>query len=331
MNDLAKWNVKGPVTTLRSETAEWDADKQSWKPPRFVSMVHFRPDGQVSEAEHGSPDGSIFGSSFDYDHLGRLKEARYRTNSNSASKAIYSYDNSGRLTRILSVAADGTQRVFATYRYDDANRKTAEIVLPMSLADAGSIAISADFDDSEQSDQTIWYDLNHRFVRRMTFRRDAAGRLLQANVHIDDPLASMADNPGEFPSEAREQLMAMLTSRLGPDHILAGTTFIYDETGRKLESRTQMAGLSDNRTAFRYDAQDNPIEETTTSTTREVQTDEAGGVHPVKEDVQTQHTRYAYQYDSRGNWIERIVSQRSEPDPDFKPTSVERREISYYV
>jgi hypothetical protein len=44
-----------------------------------------------------------------------------------------------------------------------------------------------------------------------------------------------------------------------------------------------------------------------------------------------QHVRFEYQYDAYGNWTERVVSQRMEPNTDERPSNVERRTIAYYT
>jgi hypothetical protein len=41
-------------------------------------------------------------------------------------------------------------------------------------------------------------------------------------------------------------------------------------------------------------------------------------------------TVYTYQYDSNGNWTEKVVSSRLKPDAPFKVTSRTVRTISYY-
>jgi hypothetical protein len=42
-----------------------------------------------------------------------------------------------------------------------------------------------------------------------------------------------------------------------------------------------------------------------------------------------QHVKFEYQYDAHGNWTERIVSQRLEPNADERPSNIERRTIAY--
>ena len=44
-----------------------------------------------------------------------------------------------------------------------------------------------------------------------------------------------------------------------------------------------------------------------------------------------QHTRFEYQYDAEGNWAERIVWGRLDPNPNFERSNLERREIGYHT
>ena len=43
------------------------------------------------------------------------------------------------------------------------------------------------------------------------------------------------------------------------------------------------------------------------------------------------HNRFEYVYDAQGNWTERIVSHRVEPNPDFQRGNIERRALTYYA
>jgi YD repeat-containing protein len=92
-----------------------------------------------------------------------------------------------------------------------------------------------------------------------------------------------------------------------------------------------MGLLSRERSAFRYDAHGNPIEKSTAQEDRVIEADEQGELHVTKEGSHTQHTRFQYQYDKQGNWTERVLWGRLEPNPNFERRNVERREITYHV
>src|SRR5438128_11822328 len=135
MTDLAEWKVRGAVRTLRKEFAEWDPSHNAWQPPRGVSTVTFRPDGQLSASEFHNPDGSVARWARAYDDGGRVIESQFWTDDGPRSRRLYSYDAEGRLTAAVDVAPDGTQRQVETCRYDSAGRKTKLTVLPVSRAD----------------------------------------------------------------------------------------------------------------------------------------------------------------------------------------------------
>ena len=62
-----------------------------------------------------------------------------------------------------------------------------------------------------------------------------------------------------------------------------------------------------------------------------MQIDEEGNVRPAMESSHKQNVRFEYRYDAQGNWTERVVWIRLEPNPDFHRSNVERREIIYYA
>jgi hypothetical protein len=93
----------------------------------------------------------------------------------------------------------------------------------------------------------------------------------------------------------------------------------------------RMASLGGDRTTFRYDEHDNPIEQTREHDSQEKDIDEHGELRTIARNSHTQHVHLQYQYDARDNWTERVTWLRSEPDPDFQRSNVERREITYHA
>jgi len=104
----------------------------------------------------------------------------------------------------------------------------------------------------------------------------------------------------------------------------------YDQKGRRIERHMRMGDLGGHRTTFRYDDRDIAIEETTVDTVREMQIDNEGNVRSAKETSHTQLARLEYKYDAQGNWTERVVWSRLEPNPNFQRSNVERRQFTYY-
>jgi hypothetical protein len=326
VNDLAHQNLKGPVSTLRSGVALWDGETKSWKAPLNSTMTHFRADGQIGEVEYQNSDGSICRTINDYDGAGKLKESRSRSNDGAETSSVYHYDDSSRLVRIVSIDQNGLRRDAAIYNYDPNGRKTGQIFVPVQMGN-GAMAFSAGMGESDETAETVWYDIEHRFLRRLTFTRDACGRLLKEEVHLGDDVFGKIENAS---TEQREALMAQLTMLLGPDRVMASTSYLYDERGHQIERRTQMAGMADNRTTYTDDDRGNPVDEITVFIQREMQADETGNQHFGTENSQTSRAHYDYQYDAHGNWTERIVSTLAETSSTPQRSNVERREIGYY-
>ena len=328
MDDRSRQSLKGLVSTLNSEIADWDAEAKSWRPPRFTTMTHFLPDGQISEVEYHHPDGSVYRVGNYYDDAGKLKESRSRSNNDAETSSLYRYDDSGRLIRVVSIDEGGLQKDSQISRYDDAGRKTAQYFLPVD-AGAGAMSFSADMGNSDQTTESVWYDRNHRFLRRVTYTRDANGKLLKEEMHLDDD-AFASGEIASASTEEREQLMAQLTKLLGADRVMATTSYRYDEGGRQIERRIQMANLGATRTTYTYDDRGNAVDEVTVSGQREMQVDETGNEHFGNETSETSSAHYDYQYDAHGNWIERITSSAAQNSSALQRSNIERRQISYY-
>jgi hypothetical protein len=328
MENRNRQNLKGLVSTLHSEIAEWDAEAKSWRPPRFSTMTHFLPDGQISEVEYHNPDGSVSRVGNYYDDAGKLKESRSRCNNDAETSSLYHYD-SGRVIRVVSIDENGLQKDSQIFSYDDAGRKTAQYFLSID-AGAGAMSFSPGLGDSDQTTETVWYDRNHRFLQRVTYTRDANGKLLKEEMHLDDDAFAFG-KIASASTEEREQLMAQLTKLLGADRVMATTSYRYDEGGRQVERRIQMANLGDTRTTYTCDDRGNAVDEVTVSGRREIQVDETGNEHFANESSETSRAHYDYRYDAHGNWIERITSFVAQSSSALQRSNIERRQISYYL
>ena len=141
MTALAEWNVHGDVRSIRTEFAEWDLTLEQWRAAQYFTLVRFRPNGSVGESEHHNPDGTISRSSFTYDTAGRMQEARFGMNAGPVSKSLYFYDERGRLTRVVGVDPDGTEREAETYSYGQDGKKTKVYFVPKQVANAFMYAI----------------------------------------------------------------------------------------------------------------------------------------------------------------------------------------------
>jgi YD repeat-containing protein len=325
MSDLANWKVHGPVHTLRTEFAEWDLSLEQWKPPHNPTLAWFDPGGHVSEQEHHNPDGSIVRFRYSYDAAGRIVEGRSETSGTPGGKTIYLYDANGLLARVVGVDPDGKESDAQVYSCGPRGKRTCVHMVPKQEPNGLFTAIMIRPEVRDQVDEVLLKDQDQTQVRRIVFTRDSAGRLASEEVQLGEK------DFESLPSEDREKTRVLIARLLGPQKIVSSTTYSYDEKGRVAERRIRMGELSSDRTIYRYDDHDNPIEEIHEHTARDLGIDDAGNSCTAKESSHTQTSHMEYKYDAQGNWTERIVLGRLEPNPNFERSNVERREITYYA
>jgi len=110
---------------------------------------------------------------------------------------------------------------------------------------------------------------------------------------------------------------------------LSTTRYEYDAKGRLVARENRMGKLGEDYTFYRYQAHDDPVEETIEHRSREGTVDESGSLRYSSNRVNVQHIRLEYLYDEYGNWTERIVSLRLESESAFRRSNVQRRAITY--
>ena len=354
MNDLARWDLRGPVRTLRTHFAEWNPETSDWWPLKARSVVTFRPDGQLSEVEHHNPDGSVFRQVHVYDEAGRLAEVQRWSSGILTSRVVHTYDVGGRPASAFKVDTDGTKHETERCQYDENGRKTKVVFLPIPESSGAScstgscgttyavegtdVAYSAPgattrtttYDDRERPSEVSFHDANHALVSRVVFSRDEEGRVLSERMEFAGPrglLGSAIDV--DMPVDERASLMELLKT-VFEDHTFSLATYAYDEKGHRIETVQRMGSLSEERVTVRCDDFGNPVEEVRSDVSREMRMDD-GVLKTGERLAHVQHVRFDYQYDAHGNWTERIVSQRLEPNAEERPSNIERRTIAYYT
>jgi len=337
----SSWNVRGPVETLRTESAEWDLATETWKAPWGFSMIRFRPDGKISETEYHNPDGSISRTLKLYDEAGRIRESRSHSNKTITGKQIWFYDDSGRPVRLVDVDRKGVERESELYRYDANGHQTKIVFLPKLEPNTGidysgfaetSYAAPGAATVTTVCDEVLFHDVNHRLLQRLVITRDAEGRVVKEEMRLAGqiPFPGMPKELENASPEAHQAAVHAFQKLFGPDKPMMSTTYAYDQKGRRIERHMRMGDLGGHRTTFRYDDRDNAIEETTVDTTREMQIDNEGNLRSAKETSHIQLARFEYKYDAQGNWTERVVWSRLEPNPNYQRSNVERRQFTYH-
>ena len=200
MTDLPKWNVVGPVHTIRREFAEWDETRQTWGLAKFLTETTLRPDGLTQDSSSHNPDGSVAHSAWLYDANGRLIEAQFWKDDGPKTRSRHFYDSSGRPIRTVDIEAGGFERESERYHYDSTGRKTKVDFLP---APAAGVDMSYAVDGSEQSygvpgattstttydehdlpSEVQFHDASHTLVHTIVFTRDRDGRVLTAQCGL---------------------------------------------------------------------------------------------------------------------------------------------------
>src|SRR5215813_13588272 len=103
MSDLARWELRGPVRTLRTQFAEWNPEAGNWWPLKNRFVATFRVDGQLSEIERHNPDGSVPREVRLYDDDGRLTEDQWWSNDVLTRRVLHTHDGRGRSVSAVTV------------------------------------------------------------------------------------------------------------------------------------------------------------------------------------------------------------------------------------
>jgi hypothetical protein len=343
MPDRASWKVRGPVEWLRMESAEWDLAKQDWNASRSFSLTRFGPDGKITETEYHNPDGSISATRNVYDERGRLRESRTLSNDTLTWKSIWFYDAYGRPIRLVDVDLDGVERDSQLYSYDANGRQTRIVFVPKgepgtSIGIDYSIESTGSFYGAAGAatvttlvDEVLFHDVNHRLLQRLVITRDSVGRIAREDVRPvgGKPFPDISTELEKASPERRQAIAEMFQKIFGAGPTVS-TTYAYDQKGRRIARQMRMGDLGGHLITSRYDDHDNPIEETTVNTSREMGVDRDGNLRTNSESSNTQVTRFEYTYDAQENWTERVVWSRLEPNPNFERSNVERRQLTYY-
>ena len=309
----------------------------------------FRPDGQLSQIDHHDPDGSVPRSVRVYDDAGRLAEDQWWWNDVLTRRLVHTYDAGGRPASAVTVDVDGTKHEAELSRYDDTGRKTKVVFLPVregsgatcstgscdisygvegtdvSYPAPGATTCTTTYDADDRPMEVSFHDANHALVSRVVFSRDQEGRVLTERMEFASPsslIGSTIDT--DMPPDERAALIELLGT-LFDAQTLSGATYAYDEKGRRVEIFRRMGRLGEEHVTVRYDDFDNPVENVTIDVSREM---ENGAVK--SEETRVHRVRFEYRYDAHGNWTERIVWHRTEPNQDERRSNIVRRTITYY-
>ena len=204
MSDLAKWNVRGPVQTLKSEFATWDQERQDWRPDRRITVASFEPAGSILSTDHHNPDGTIAHSRWFYDDAGRMLESNSWMNDQPMERIVYVYNENGSLMRATHLDSNGTRRDTEVCSYDPDGKKTKVQFLYQPEVDweciagnacaasinyaiegtdiafgaPGATTTTITYDERSLPAKVSFHDAHRQLFTYAILTRDRAGRLL---------------------------------------------------------------------------------------------------------------------------------------------------------
>jgi hypothetical protein len=348
MKDAERWDLRGPVMTLRAQSAQWDVNHGNWLSPQQLVRVEFNSNGRLHLFEHYGPEGSAFTSAYSYAPSGELTEIEYKTNGVYVGKLVHSYDAAGRLISIESVMGDGSRHDVEIYAYESGRQMTSvrnlDAITPaargshqldgtdLAVRFPGAVSTVTTYDAYGRTTKVLFRDSKDASLGDVTILRDSEGRPVEEAISLPEqlPFSELQGQIEHYSPEERARLLSALTNVFGSSRKPVTRTYRYDLDGKVTERITRMNYLLEERTTFRYDNHANPVERHTRRIKHEFRVDETGELHPSAESSEDEYVRFVYQYDLFHNWTERVEWAQRGLTPEV-PRLRERREIAYYA
>lgn len=340
LSDREKAGLRGPVEDCTVETMTPSGPGSSaW---RMVITTKYGPDGRTYQQDYEDSDGSKGVESLTYDSEGHLLRAAWDT-PGGTTDTIYTYDGQGRLISITGEPFRNT-----VFEYDDQGHKTrimkSELKAPSSsTGNQGSgIQIESDdliafpppgglvktlFNEHGQPIESQVYAASGDLVSRLTRTYDVKGRVADSSYIIEDFEILLPPEERErlaADPAASEEMRAQVMKSLGDQRSLLRISYIYDDEGRLSEKHIRDGSARETITKIIYNDHGDEMEEIRTT---------SGGLNPPKEAASSPvelYDAHFNQYDSFGNWVEKVVNSPSGADDPPKALSVTRRTITYY-
>jgi YD repeat-containing protein len=341
LSDREKAGLRGAVESCTVEdTTPAGPNTHAW---RMVTTSKYDPDGRMYEHSYINNDGTKGVESLTYDADGHLLHTSWGAKDGS-SDATYNYDAQGRLISIT-----GGKDWTAAFEYDDQGRKT-RIVKSENAPSTKDRALGASidsedlflvpppggivktsFNERDQAVESQVYTSGGERMSRLTRAYDAKGRVTE--------LSYVIENPGLLLSPETRELIAAepgAAEELSRPIVMIRISYTYDDQGRVAEKHEHNGYARETVTKIAYNDHGDEIEELSTATGHLNPPErEAGGAGAASSDAQPLPDEHAevhfdYQYDSFGNWTEKIVSWPAEANRPATTWSITHRTITYY-
>lgn len=347
--------LHGPVKMCVEESAS-DYGKSA-------STTEYGLDGQLLTSRH-EMDGkfSYSSSSSDWvqteihDSKGRLAKSIWGKRDEPVSETLYTYDEAGRL---LTFTNSGQNR-FEFHYGADGSKTSVQTFDPKAIEQTRDGAFAGSAWEGAQSgfgvpmggNVTMIYDSHDhptemqvhsgdgKLVTRIARTYDAEGRITEERTLEQNMAFLVLDRmpPEQRAQLSPEQIQGMSESLNELGKLPAGTTFTYDAHGR-INQKSERNMLFERTTTTLYNEQGDKARERETFKNNSTipigvpqSFDEKGNLIPTVAPERPEgfhlppdsDTRYAYRYDSYGNWTERIETRSD----GFSVTT--RRDLTYY-
>ncbi len=301
MMDRAESGLRGRVRTCALEL--------EYVYPDHHRVMHtadtFSLEGHLLERRHRNPDGSEWWIRCRYDEHGRIQEQE------QANQLVsYKYNPLGRLERVMLHSGLEDERLFESLQYGaDATKTSTSYPPPLSdteqktrgvLADSmlhvslDAVVITTVFDANDRPVRKVLYNADHRVIRRVAFRYNDRGLLLEEGELIG----------GSIREDFRN-------------------VYRYDALGRQIEADQRWGdGLGGSRHTFEYNERGDVIQEMMEQDTGLLKEESETG-------AQSWTQRFTCQHDDSGNWIQR-TTETIPQSGEVRRSMIEQRELTYY-
>jgi hypothetical protein len=290
---------------------------------------------------HQNHDATEWSWIYTYDQNRRLGTIAVEGTAGAPEVRTHYYDQAERLERTGLKTADAVERIIESFQYDSAGKKTKILhVDPASLrpdttygygvegstgaySAPGAQEIQTSYDERGKPVALTFYGADQTLLRRVVFVYDSRGRLVEeAQEEVASP----------FPPEVLEQGTAAQVAAILA--LFSGIRVFhrYDDLGCRVETRSEMGRLGEDRKTTAYNEHGDPEIEQHFHASRDFGMDDEGRLsdQPTRESSNSSESRLNYVYDEAGNWVECTILGRSGPDQPFQAFSIETRELTYW-
>lgn len=307
--------------------------------------------GRLLQSTEGQ-EGALTEIRYSYDDAGRLIQKRSTVpGSSSPTITQYEYDSAGRLFSETSNARPGDPIQFT---YDALGRKTKIIHADPNAPDRSNMAMGTGamlasaqkglltppggrteitYDEHDRPITATMYAANGTAASRITATYTPEGQLQDQSYTLEsfsgnipaDQLKQLLEKTGASREQFEAEAKAQLREALGGNTEFSGVSYRYDSSGRVIEEHNRMPqGASDQVQKTTYNDHGD-LEEVQVIDKRPA----APGTASTAVEVVETTTRYAYVYDSFGNWTEETVTTQTGAEAP-QVTSTTTRKLTYF-